>query len=80
MMPWKQESKHESEVAMPDETDWRLRGQDYLKGVDLAHRRYRRYPLDWTVAAWGRAGFSDVRARVMSLGGGLVMWAQRGHA
>jgi demethylmenaquinone methyltransferase / 2-methoxy-6-polyprenyl-1,4-benzoquinol methylase len=38
---------------------------------------YRRYPVPWTVAAWERAGFEDVGARVMSLGGGLVMWGRR---
>ncbi len=38
---------------------------------------YRRYPVDWTVAAWERAGFVDVGARPMSLGGGLVMWGRR---
>jgi demethylmenaquinone methyltransferase / 2-methoxy-6-polyprenyl-1,4-benzoquinol methylase len=38
---------------------------------------YRRYPLAWTVEAWRRAGFTDVGARVMSLGGGLVMWGTR---
>ncbi len=38
---------------------------------------YRRYPLPWTVEAWRRAGFTDVGARVMSLGGGLVMWGTR---
>jgi demethylmenaquinone methyltransferase / 2-methoxy-6-polyprenyl-1,4-benzoquinol methylase len=37
-------------------------------------RHYRRYPLDWTVDAWGQAGLVDVTTRVMSLGGGLVMW------
>ena len=39
---------------------------------------YRRYPLDWTVDAWRRAGFVGVGARAMSLGGGLVMWGVRG--
>ena len=38
---------------------------------------YHRYPLPWTVEAWRRAGFTDVGARVMSLGGGLVMWGTR---
>lgn len=38
---------------------------------------YRRYPLDWTVDAWGRAGLVDVGVRPMSLGGGLVMWGRR---
>jgi len=41
---------------------------------------YRRYPLDWTVEAWRRAGFTDVGVRRMSLGGGLVMWGRRGGA
>ena len=38
---------------------------------------YRRYPLSWTVDAWRQAGFTDVGVRVMSLGGGLVMWGTR---
>jgi demethylmenaquinone methyltransferase/2-methoxy-6-polyprenyl-1,4-benzoquinol methylase len=38
---------------------------------------YRRYPVDWTVRAWERAGFVDVGLRRMSLGGGLVMWGRR---
>jgi demethylmenaquinone methyltransferase / 2-methoxy-6-polyprenyl-1,4-benzoquinol methylase len=37
----------------------------------------RRYPVSWTVAAWRGAGFTDVGVRVMSLGGGLVMWGTR---
>jgi demethylmenaquinone methyltransferase/2-methoxy-6-polyprenyl-1,4-benzoquinol methylase len=40
---------------------------------------YRRYPLDWHVDAWRRAGLVDVQTRVMSLGGGLVMWGTRAH-
>jgi demethylmenaquinone methyltransferase/2-methoxy-6-polyprenyl-1,4-benzoquinol methylase len=39
---------------------------------------YRRYPVDWTVAAWEKAGFTEVGTRIMSLGGGLVMWGTRG--
>lgn len=38
---------------------------------------YDRYPLQWTVDAWHRAGIVDVGVRVMSLGGGLVMWGRR---
>jgi hypothetical protein len=30
------------------------------------------------VAAWEKAGLTDVGARIMSLGGGLVMWGTRG--
>ena len=40
-------------------------------------RHYRRYPVSWTVEAWRRAGFTDIGVRVMSLGGGLVMWGTR---
>jgi demethylmenaquinone methyltransferase / 2-methoxy-6-polyprenyl-1,4-benzoquinol methylase len=39
---------------------------------------YRRYPLTWTQDAWRSVGFVDVGVRVMSLGGGLVMWGRRG--
>ena len=38
---------------------------------------YRRYPLDAIVALWRQAGIEDVRVKVMSLGGGLVMWGRR---
>jgi demethylmenaquinone methyltransferase / 2-methoxy-6-polyprenyl-1,4-benzoquinol methylase len=38
---------------------------------------YRRYPVAWTVRAWEKAGFAEVGARTMSLGGGLVMWGKR---
>jgi demethylmenaquinone methyltransferase/2-methoxy-6-polyprenyl-1,4-benzoquinol methylase len=38
---------------------------------------YRKYPVDWTVSAWQKAGITDVRTRIMSLGGGLVMWGTR---
>jgi demethylmenaquinone methyltransferase/2-methoxy-6-polyprenyl-1,4-benzoquinol methylase len=34
---------------------------------------YTRFPLEWHVRAWQRAGLYDVRCRVMSVGGGLVM-------
>ena len=38
---------------------------------------YRKYPLSWTEQAWRQAGFEDVGVRIMSLGGGLVMWGTR---
>ena len=41
---------------------------------------YRRYPLAWTERAWREAGFENVGVRVMSLGGGLVMWGTRSDA
>jgi demethylmenaquinone methyltransferase / 2-methoxy-6-polyprenyl-1,4-benzoquinol methylase len=41
---------------------------------------YRRYSVAWTCEAWRRAGFENVQARVMSLGGGVVMWGTRTYA
>jgi len=38
---------------------------------------YARYPVSWTVQAWRDAGLVNVDTRAMSLGGGLVMWAQK---
>jgi demethylmenaquinone methyltransferase / 2-methoxy-6-polyprenyl-1,4-benzoquinol methylase len=38
---------------------------------------YRKYPVDWTIAAWKQAGIDNVETRPMSLGGGIVMWGQR---
>ena len=38
---------------------------------------YRRFSVAATIAAWEAAGFCDVGVRVMSLGGGLVMWGRR---
>jgi len=40
-------------------------------------RHYRRYPLEWHLQAWHNAGIVDVQARIMSLGGGLVMWGRK---
>jgi demethylmenaquinone methyltransferase / 2-methoxy-6-polyprenyl-1,4-benzoquinol methylase len=39
---------------------------------------YKKFPLAWTEDAWRTAGFENVGVRVMSLGGGLVMWGTRG--
>lgn len=38
---------------------------------------YRRHPVPSIVEAWERAGIENVQTRVMSLGGGLVMWGTR---
>ena len=38
---------------------------------------YSRYPLSWHVRAWEAAGITVEGVRVMSLGGGLVMWGIR---
>jgi demethylmenaquinone methyltransferase / 2-methoxy-6-polyprenyl-1,4-benzoquinol methylase len=39
---------------------------------------YGRLPLDAQLELWREAGIADVRARVMSLGGGVVIWGTRG--
>jgi demethylmenaquinone methyltransferase/2-methoxy-6-polyprenyl-1,4-benzoquinol methylase len=41
-------------------------------------RHYARYPVSWHVDAWRKAGMTDVDTRLMSLGGGLVMWGRKG--
>jgi demethylmenaquinone methyltransferase / 2-methoxy-6-polyprenyl-1,4-benzoquinol methylase len=58
-----------------------LGGRDWFRvgrflGPNIS-AHYRRYPVSWTVEAWQKAGLTDVGARVMSLGGGLVMWGTR---
>jgi demethylmenaquinone methyltransferase / 2-methoxy-6-polyprenyl-1,4-benzoquinol methylase len=45
-------------------------------GPDISGH-YRRYPVSWTERAWCEAGFTDVGVKLMSLGGGLVMWGTR---
>jgi demethylmenaquinone methyltransferase/2-methoxy-6-polyprenyl-1,4-benzoquinol methylase len=39
-------------------------------------QHYRSHPLDAHLRMWQDAGLEDVHARVMSLGGGLVMWGR----
>jgi demethylmenaquinone methyltransferase/2-methoxy-6-polyprenyl-1,4-benzoquinol methylase len=41
-------------------------------------QHYRRYPLPSTVAMWREAGLVDVEFKLMSLGGGVVMWGRKG--
>jgi demethylmenaquinone methyltransferase / 2-methoxy-6-polyprenyl-1,4-benzoquinol methylase len=39
---------------------------------------HRRYPLERQLDLWRAAGIESVQARTMSLGGGVVMWGERG--
>jgi demethylmenaquinone methyltransferase / 2-methoxy-6-polyprenyl-1,4-benzoquinol methylase len=39
---------------------------------------YQRHPVPEHIAAWRAAGMTDVRIRLMSLGGGLIMWGRKG--
>jgi demethylmenaquinone methyltransferase/2-methoxy-6-polyprenyl-1,4-benzoquinol methylase len=41
-------------------------------------RFYELYPLERQLSMWRAAGLSDVQARVMSLGGAVVIWGRRG--
>ena len=61
-----------------------LAGRDWFEvgrflGPSIS-KHYRRYPVNWTVSAWHAAGITDVTFRVMSLGGGLVMWGTKADA
>jgi demethylmenaquinone methyltransferase/2-methoxy-6-polyprenyl-1,4-benzoquinol methylase len=38
---------------------------------------YRRYPTDWHLDTWRREGMREVQVKLMSLGGGMVMWGQK---
>ncbi|MGH9045638.1 MAG: class I SAM-dependent methyltransferase [Acidimicrobiales bacterium] len=38
---------------------------------------YRAHPLEWLQDAWRSAGIPEVSSRVMSLGGGLIMWGHK---
>jgi demethylmenaquinone methyltransferase / 2-methoxy-6-polyprenyl-1,4-benzoquinol methylase len=63
---------------------WLLGGREWFRvgrflGPNISGH-YRRYPVSWTAEAWRKAGFTDVGVRVMSLGGGLVMWGKRAGA
>jgi demethylmenaquinone methyltransferase / 2-methoxy-6-polyprenyl-1,4-benzoquinol methylase len=40
-------------------------------------RHYTRWPLGRLLAAWDAAGMVDVQFRVMSLGGGIVIWGTK---
>jgi demethylmenaquinone methyltransferase / 2-methoxy-6-polyprenyl-1,4-benzoquinol methylase len=40
---------------------------------------YRQHPLGAHVAAWRAAGLTGVGVELMSLGGGLIMWGQKGQ-
>jgi demethylmenaquinone methyltransferase / 2-methoxy-6-polyprenyl-1,4-benzoquinol methylase len=60
---------------------WLTGGREWFRvgrflGPNIS-QHYRAYPLSWTAEAWHRAGFENVGVRVMSLGGGLVMWGTR---
>jgi demethylmenaquinone methyltransferase/2-methoxy-6-polyprenyl-1,4-benzoquinol methylase len=60
---------------------WLTGGREWLNvgrflGPSISEH-YRIYPMSWHVDAWRAAGLQDVQVRLMSLGGGLVMWARK---
>jgi demethylmenaquinone methyltransferase/2-methoxy-6-polyprenyl-1,4-benzoquinol methylase len=48
-------------------------------GPSISHFA-ERYPLQEQLAMWSAAGIEDARARILSLGAGLVMWGTKGGA
>ena len=62
-------------AGAPDLADWYEVGRFLGPSItDL----YRRLPLDRQLELWRTAGVEDAQARVMSLGGGVVIWGTRG--
>jgi demethylmenaquinone methyltransferase/2-methoxy-6-polyprenyl-1,4-benzoquinol methylase len=61
-------------LGAPAGREWYRVGR-FLGPSISAH--YERYADSWTVDAWQRAGLADVGVRLMSLGGGVVMWGRR---
>jgi demethylmenaquinone methyltransferase/2-methoxy-6-polyprenyl-1,4-benzoquinol methylase len=62
---------------------WITGGEDWYRvgrflGPSIS-RLYRKYPVSSLVTMWEGAGVEGVQAKVMSLGGGLVMWGSRSH-
>src|SRR6185437_2686825 len=60
---------------------WLTGGREWFRvgrflGPNIS-QHYQSYSLSWTKDAWREAGFENVGVRVMSLGGGLVMWGTR---
>ena len=60
-------------VAIGGEAWWRV-GRFLGPNIE---QHYARWPLARVVAAWEEAGLVDVRYRLMSLGGGVVMWGNK---
>jgi demethylmenaquinone methyltransferase/2-methoxy-6-polyprenyl-1,4-benzoquinol methylase len=55
--------------------DWYVVGRFLGPSITDFHRRL---PLDRQLELWRAAGVEDAQARVMSLGGGVVIWGNRG--
>ena len=60
-------------AALGGEAWWRV---GRFLGSSIA-QHYARWPLARIVALWEEAGLVDVRYRLMSLGGGVVMWGSK---
>ena len=56
---------------------WWKAGRFLGPNIEEFYREWPRYRL---YEAWREAGMVDVEERVMSLGGGLVMWGRKHHA
>jgi demethylmenaquinone methyltransferase/2-methoxy-6-polyprenyl-1,4-benzoquinol methylase len=61
-------------IGALDSQEWREVGRFLGPSIDAF---WRRYPMAEQQRLWAAAGLAPVRARRMSLGGGVVMWAVR---
>ena len=61
-------------IGALDSREWREVGRFLGPSIE---RFWRRYPLAEQQRLWAAAGLAPGRARRMSLGGGVVMWAVR---
>ena len=66
-------------VGLP--VGWRLTSDAWFRVGKFLGRSisdfYRRHPLPEQLGMWRAAGIADVRARAMSLGGGVVIWGTK---
>lgn len=61
-------------VGMLISPGWRRAGSFLGPSIEEFHRRFPDHAL---IDLWEQAGFSNVRRRRQSLGGGLIMWGRR---
>jgi demethylmenaquinone methyltransferase/2-methoxy-6-polyprenyl-1,4-benzoquinol methylase len=54
--------------------EWRATGSFLARSIPSF---YARHPLDRVLGYWADAGIGAVRARRMSVGGGVVVWGTR---
>ncbi len=81
-LPWGPSALY-TRLVLPG-VGWALGGREWFEvgrflGPSITGH-YRRYPVAWHVDAWRHAGVETVGTRIMSVGGGLVMWGRKSPA